>query len=99
VELREVIEMLPAAFLISTILWKGAFREIEQIIGFVPFLVDLMQDGEPILIFVILEELAAALSSEAETDATGLHDTLFDTSMLFAISQIAEISPQIAASA
>jgi hypothetical protein len=69
VELREIIKMLPAAFLISNMMWKGTFREIEQMIRFVPFLVDLMQDGEPILIFVILEGLATALSSEAETGA------------------------------
>jgi hypothetical protein len=66
-------------------------------IGFVLFVVDLMQDGEPGRMFVILEALAAALPSEAETGATALHDTLFDTSMLFAISQTAEISPQIPA--
>jgi hypothetical protein len=45
--------------------------------------------------FLILEGLAAALSSETETGATVLSDRLFDTSMLFAISQTVEISPQI----
>jgi hypothetical protein len=50
-------------------MWEETFREIEQMIGFVSFFVDLMQDGKPILMIVILEGLAAVLPSEAETGA------------------------------
>jgi hypothetical protein len=85
-------EMLCAAFLISNIMWKGAFEEIAQMSVFVPFLIDLIQDADPPLVQVILDGLDEGLSSEAEAGATALHTVLCQAQVLSHIGQFASLS-------
>lgn len=85
-------DKLNACYLVSNIMWKGSFREIQHVANpaFVGFLLEFLECDDFSLVQVVLDGFEAGLRSERECGATALHEILVQEDVASILTDLAD---------